>query len=264
VGCTALTLSYNYAERLLLWRIDRYFQLSDDQDRLVKARLADLHVWHRHTELPRYAEFLRQVQDRWKDGVTAEEIDWTFDSFAKLRAALADRVAAAGAVFLPTVDAKQIGHLQKVVQRDNREWQSHAGTPGEERTVKRAKTVVGWLRDWLGPLTPEQERLAARLLKDLPDTTDDTLSYRTHRQQQFVQLLQSRPDPEVVEHRLQEWLATPEKNAPPAYALSVQNFRHNVKTTVLAIDRTVTARQRNHASEKLQKLIREIQRLAAS
>ena len=265
-GCTvltALTLTYTYAERLLLWKVDHYFHLSDEQDKQVKARLAELHTWHRQTELPRYAGFLKQIQDRWRDGVSAEEIEWTFDTFAKLRAELADRVAAAGAVFLPTVDAKQIRHLERGMQHDYRAWQSQASARPEERATKRIKTVFGWLRDWLGPLTPDQEALVARLIREMPDRAEDTLVYRTQRQKQFLQLLQSHPSSEVIEHTLQEWLATPEKNSPPAYALSVQHFRQDVKTTVLAIDRTVTPRQRTHASEKLQNLIAEIQRLAS-
>src|SRR6266581_7818954 len=80
-SCSALPLTYNHAEGLLLWKIDRYFKLSSEQERLVKAWLADFHSWHRQTELPRYVEFLRQVQDRWSDGVSPEEIDWTFDTF---------------------------------------------------------------------------------------------------------------------------------------------------------------------------------------
>ena len=259
-ACSALTLTYNHAEGLLLWKIDRYFQLSGEQEKLVKAWLADFHSWHRQSELPRYAEFLRQVQDRWRDGVSAEEIDWTFDTFAKLRSELTGRIAPAGAVLLPLVDTTQIRHLDRVLQRDNRDWQSQAAVPAEERSVKRAKTVLSWLRDWLGPLTPEQERLVTRLLKDMPDTTEDWLAYRTQRQRQFIQFLQSRPNPALIEHRLQEWLATPEKTS---YVLSRQNLRQDIKMAVLAIDRTVTPRQRMHASEKLQKLIRQIEGLAA-
>ena len=260
-SCSTLTFTYTYGEPLLLWRIDRYFDLSREQERLVKAWLADFHSWHRQMELPRYAEFLRQVQDRWRDGVSAEEVEWTFDTFAKLRSELTGRIAPAGAVLLPLVDTTQIRHLDRVLQRDNRDWQSQAAIPAEERSVKRAKTVLSWLRDWLGPLTPEQERLVTRLLKDMPDTTEDWLAYRTQRQQQFVQLLQSRPNPALIEHRLQEWLATPEKTS---YVLSRQNLRQDVKMAVLAIDRTVTPRQRAHASEKLQILIRQIEGLAAS
>ena len=259
-ACSALTLTYNHAEGLLLWKIDRYFQLSGEQEKLVKAWLADFHSWHRQSELPRYAEFLRQVQDRWRDGVSAEEIDWTFDTFAKLRSELTGRIAPAGAVLLPLVDTTQIRHLDRVLQRDNRDWQSQAAVPAEERSVKRAKTVLSWLRDWLGPLTPEQERLVTRLLKDMPDTTEDWLAYRTQRQQQFIQFLQSRPNPALIEHRLQEWLATPEKTS---YVLSRQNLRQDIKMAVLAIDRTVTPRQRAHASEKLQNLIRQLEGLAA-
>ena len=259
-SCSALTVTYNHAEGLLLWKIDRYFKLSSEQERLVKAWLADFHSWHRQTELPRYVEFLRQVQDRWSDGVSPEEIDWTFDTFAKLRSELTGRIAPAGAVFLPLVDATQIRHLDRVLERDHRDWQSQAAIPAEERSVKRAKTVLTWLRDWLGPLTPEQERLVTRLLKDMPDTTEDWLAYRTQRQQQFIQFLQSKPNPALIEHRLQEWMATPEKTS---YVLSRQNLRQDVKMMVLAIDRTVTPRQRTRASEKLQKLIRQLETLAA-
>ena len=259
-ACSALPLTYNHAEGLLLWKIDRYFKLSGEQERLVKAWLADFHSWHRQTELPRYAEFLRQVQDRWRDGVSAEEIDWTFDTFAKLRSELTGRIAPAGAVLLPLVDTTQIRHLDRVLQRDNRDWQAQAAVPAEERSVKRAKTVLSWLRDWLGPLTREQERLVTQLLKDMPDSTEDWLAYRTQRQQQFIQFLQSRPNPALIERRLQEWLVTPEKTS---YVLSRQNLRQDVKLAVLAIDRTVTPRQRIYATEKLQKLIRQLEGLVA-
>jgi hypothetical protein len=259
-ACSALPLTYNHAEGLLLWKIDRYFKLSGEQEKLVRAWLADFHSWHRQTELPRYAEFLRQVQDRWRDGVSAEEIDWTFDTFAKLRSELTGRIAPAGAVLLPLVDTTQIRHLDRVLQRDNRDWQAQAAVPAEERSVKRAKTVLSWLRDWLGPLTREQERLVTQLLKDMPDSTEDWLAYRTQRQQQFIQFLQSRPNPALIERRLQEWLVTPEKTS---YVLSRQNLRQNVKMAVLAIDRTVTPRQRIYATEKLQKLIRQLEGLVA-
>ena len=259
-ACSALTLTYNHAEGLLLWKIDRYFQLSGEQEKLVKAWLADFHSWHRQTELPRYAEFLRQVQDRWRDGVSAEEIDWTFDTFAKLRSELTGRIAPAGAVLLPLVDTTQIRHLDRVLQRDNRDWQAQAAVSAEERSAKRAKTVLSWLRDWLGPLTREQERLVTQLLKDMPDSTEDWLAYRTQRQQQFIQFLQSRPNPALIERRLQEWLVTPEKTS---YVLSRQNLRQDVKIAVLAVDRTVTPRQRTYATEKLQKLIRQLEGLVA-
>ncbi len=262
-GCVTLTFTYDHAERLLLWRIDRYFQLSQDQDGYLKAKLAELHVWHRHTEIPRYSEFLRQVHDRWQDGLTPEDIDWSFDTFANLRASLANRIASEGGVFLATVDAKQLKRLERVVQREHRQWQARAGATPEERSVKRAKNGISSLRDWLGPLTAEQERLTERLIKDMADTADDWLAYRMRRQDEFVRLLQSRPKPALIEHRIHEWFESPGKQSAQPSLDSAQRWRDDVKATVLMIDRTITPRQRTHASEKLQKLIREIQALAA-
>lgn len=262
-GCVTLSFTYNHAERLLLWRIDRYFQLSSDQDGYLKARLAELHVWHRQTELPRYSEFLRQVHDRWQDGLSPEDIDWAFDTFAKLRTSLANRIASPGGAFLVTIDAKQLKRLERVVQREHRQWQARVGATPEERSAKRAKDGVSSLRDWLGPLTKEQERLTERLIKDMADTADDWFAYRMQRQNEFVQLLQSRPKPTLIEHRIHEWFESSGKQSAQASPDSAQRWRDGVKATALAIDRTITSRQRTHASEKLLKLIREIQALAA-
>jgi len=262
-ACGTLSITYNYAERLLLWRIDRYLQLTHEQEGHVKAKLADVHVWHRQTELPRYSDFLRQVQERWLDGIAAEEIDWTFDTFAKLRATLADYIAAPSGAFLTTIDTKQLRHLERVVQREHRQWKARAGATPEERAAKRAKSAISSLRDWLGPLTKEQERLTERLVKDMTATTEDWLTYRMQRQDEFVRLLQSRPKPVVIEHKIYEWFESARKQNAQDSPDPAQRWREDVKATILAIDRTVTPRQRGHASEKLQKLIREIQALAA-
>jgi len=263
-GCSALTFTYNHAERLLLWKIDRYFHLSHDQEGLVQGRLADLHVWHRKAELPRYVDFLNQVQDRWRDGLSPEEVDWIFDTFQTLRAELADHVAAEGAAFLSTVDAKQIRYLERAIQRENRDLQSEASAKPEERLAKRVRKALNWLDEWLGRLSPEQEHRIVELIRELPDNTEQKLAHRIQRQHEFMRLLESKPKPTVIEHSLRGWLATPEKYAPLAYAHSVQHMRDDLKRTVLAIDRILTPRQRAHASEKLQTLIREVQALATS
>jgi hypothetical protein len=190
-------------------------------------------------------------------------MDWSFDTFAKLRASLANRIAAPGGAFLATVDAKQLKHLERVVRREHRQWQARVGATPEERAAKRVKNVISSLRDWLGPVTKEQERLTERLVKDMTDTADEWFSYRMHRQDEFVRLLQSRPKPALIEHRIHEWFESPGKQSAQTSPDSAQRWREDVKAIALALDRTITTKQRTHASEKLQKLIREIQALAA-
>jgi len=79
-----------------------------------------------------------------------------------------------------------------------------------------------------------------------------------------VQLLESKPPAAVIQNHLHDWMATPEKDAPPEYAIAVRQSKENIKRIVLEIDRTVTPRQRTHAADKLQKLIHQIQTLSAS
>ena len=58
VGCSTLKLTYNFADWIVLWQIDRYFDLSMSQVSLLKGRLADLHAEYRKEALPLDAAFL--------------------------------------------------------------------------------------------------------------------------------------------------------------------------------------------------------------
>ncbi|MDA2912048.1 DUF6279 family lipoprotein, partial [Nitrospiraceae bacterium AH_259_D15_M11_P09] len=83
-GCSTLSLAYNFADWILLWKIDGYFDISAEQERFLEERLTELHTWHRIETLPLYAAFLRRVQEQWRDGLTRDEIDGIVATYHKL------------------------------------------------------------------------------------------------------------------------------------------------------------------------------------
>jgi len=62
-SCSALSLTYNYADWLMYWRIDQYFDVSSYQKPVLQTHLTQLHSWHREQEIPRYVSSPNSVSN---------------------------------------------------------------------------------------------------------------------------------------------------------------------------------------------------------
>ena len=61
-GCSSTTFVYNRIDILLPWYLGSYVDLSRDQKQYLDELLIPFFNWHRHEELPRYAEIINSVQ----------------------------------------------------------------------------------------------------------------------------------------------------------------------------------------------------------
>lgn len=60
VGCTT-RLIYYWLDWVVAWQLDDYFSLSSSQSKVLDRELRGFMVWHRSSEIPRYAKELRQL-----------------------------------------------------------------------------------------------------------------------------------------------------------------------------------------------------------
>lgn len=261
-SCSALSLTYHYADWLLYWKIDQYFDVAPSQKPLLQTHLTQLHSWHREQEVPRYVAFLKTIHQNWQGGLTQQELDEIFDQYAVLRGRLGSQVASESVEFLATVNSDQVRHLEEAMQTENQELLAELGEDPATRRVNRVGRVLNWLRTWLGEIPPNQQEQFKEVIERYPDTTNQWLEFRRHRQHEFTMLLKSDADVQTLEKQVHDWLVTPEKDAPPSYIRIVSYRKRHLKQTILAIDRKVTPFQRRHASDRLQALIEEVHNLS--
>jgi hypothetical protein len=255
---------YRHADRLVLWKIDEYVDLTVDQKQFVRTRLKDLLAQHRKDALPVYERFLIQIKEQSVDGLDRQEVDWIFSTYQRLRADLFKRIVADGAVILSSLADRQIQYLERQFQRDHEKAARKLKEDRDSRLSRRASTTLDWLKDWCGTYTKDQQQRIRELSMALPDLSAVRLEYQEYRQHEFIQFLQSTRDPQVLSVYLENVLLFPERSASPGYQHEIEHMTQSVKEMVLAIDHMITVQQRTHALAKLQRLIDDIHALAAS
>jgi len=261
-SCSTLSLSYRYADWLLYWKIDGYIDLTSDQQPFLQEQLATLQQWHRDEELPRYILFLDDVKEKWQDGLTQAELKSIFQQFTSLWKTLGQRFVTEGTPFLIKINPIQIQNLEQAMHEDNQELLKRIGQTLLERMEKRLERVFEELEDWLGPLTSDQKLHIAGLIRKFPDTTHEWLLNRQRRQANFLALLQSKIAPSKLEQQIFRLFVSPEKGASQAYLTAAQQRTSALFSTILEVDHMITPQQREHASQRVEAIIQELQNIS--
>jgi len=261
-GCS-LTLTYRYADWIILWQVDHYFDLTADQRHDLAVRLTPLLARHRHEAIPQYEAFLVQIQQRFERGLASQDIDWAYTTYDRLRADLFDRLVTDGGVLLASVDPRQVRIFEEALQKDYDKAARLVQAPAPERLKKRGQATIDWLEDWLGPLSKDQEAQIREWSLALPDTQQVWLAYRQQLQQELLVLLHQPRTPERVAGELRAMLVSLDQHAPQDYQDAVGRMRAAVKAMALAIDQRLTPDQRHHAVTKLQRFIDQLHDLQA-
>ena len=262
-GCSFTTTAYRYADRIILWKLDHYFDLNHDQRQDLVQRLAPLLARHRHEALPQYEIFLREIGQRVERGLAGSDIDWAYATYDRLRTDLFERVVADSGVFLASIDARQVRTFESALQKDNAKAARLIQISAPERLKERAQTTLELAKDWLGRLTKEQQAQIREWSLTLPDVEPMWVAYQQQRRQELVTLLHQPKTPAQIARELRSMFVYHDQTAPQSYQNAVFHMRENAKAMVIAIDQRMTPDQRRHAVAKLQRLIDQIHDLQA-
>jgi len=261
VSCSAFHITYTTADWILLWKLDSYFNISATQEEFLDREIKKFHDWHRHNQLPQYAQSLRQIDQFLENGLSQTELEFIFTSAENNRVHLAKQASPPGATFLSTLTLAQIHHLQEVLELEDGRLVSKIEPDSEVRLNRRITSTLDALTSWVGKLSVEQETSIRQWTKEVPDTTAVWLAYRRSRQKRLLEILRSSHDPVTLEQDLYAWLANSKTGATTEYIAASREWRKGVAKIVLKIDLMLTRNQRGHLSNKIQGLIKDIQGL---
>ncbi|MDZ7652868.1 MAG: DUF6279 family lipoprotein [Burkholderiaceae bacterium] len=200
-ACSSLRLGYNNADTLALYTLDRYFDLDDAQEQLARERVRALLGWHRRTQLADYAQVLDAAQRRLDASpatplTAADVLDLQGELNARLMT-VGRKAAPDLALLARSLSDAQMAHFTDKLAAENaklrkeREQAARRGNGSAEvLNAERIRRSLERARDWLGPLTREQEDLVREAALRRPDGEQRWLEERERRQRALVAVLE--------------------------------------------------------------------------
>ncbi len=265
-GCSMVRVGYGQLDTIASWMAHDYFDLEPLQRENFSRRFEQLQRWHRREQLPEYAQFLTETKARAQRGLTAADVLWLIDGMKSRYGVIAARAAPDAAELLAGLSPAQINHLRGEFEQMNQKFLKENRTLESvaARRQHQQRNSLKQIRQWAGSLSEAQEARVFSILQQVPLTDALRHEDRLRRQSEFLALLETRnTDRAAFTQRLRDWLVNWERNRPPELARSFEESWKKRAEFYAAIDKMLTAEQRNHLAQRLQDYIDDFRYLAA-
>ena len=267
-ACSTIKMGYNNADMLLLHAVDRYVDLTDEQEQMVRQRVGSLLAWHRATQLTDYAAFVQNARANLGGFVTEVEIrDFNEGLNARL-ALLGERAAPDVAALALTLTPAQIDQLERKLVDDNIKARKESARELKQAVDERAKKYGERSEFWLGKLTPEQRQIVRTSLANRPVDSLYWLEARERRTRDLITLLRrihsERPTEQVAATWFRAYFRDLSRPASAEQRARAEAFRRDNAVLMAQLINSATAEQRAHLDRRLAGFQSEFVQLAAA
>jgi len=267
-ACSQLQLGYNNADTVIAYSLDSYLDLDDEQERLARERIGELHRWHRSTQLPGYAQLLNDAQKKVAGPVTAADVREFNAGIRRALAAIGEQAAPDLAKLALTLKPAQVDRLAERLARDTskarRELVRFAGAESLEQRVER---YVEQAADWFGALTPAQREMIRTSLARRPEAQEAWMAERELRQRELVAVMAriraEQPPPATATAWLRDYFAQLAEPRDPERRARLATYREENAELVAQLVNGATPAQRSVLAKKLRGYAADLDALAA-
>jgi hypothetical protein len=255
---------YNRLGWLTHYYLSSHVSLDGSQSSELRANLREFFVWHRRTELPRYASFLDRFAAAAGGPLTREQLESGSGEIESFVRASITHGAPDAARWLDGLRPQQLDELFANLEKKEQESRKeHCSVEPAKRREKSVERFIENVEDWTGRLRRVQrELIAERLAKTSGDPCLD-LSAQERSRIEFRALVdRHRGQPDFAE-RIATFMTRPEDRWDAAYKEAYAANRAIIFELIADLDRTMTAEQRRRAVSRLREFARNLRKLAA-
>jgi hypothetical protein len=267
LGCSLVQVAYNQSERVAYWWLDSTFEFTPTQEEQVRAGLAQWFKWHRHTQLPPYAQFLvRAEKEALAPLSPALACTRRNELEAMGRLAIDTAVPPMASVAL-TLSPDQLRYLDKYLAKKNKEYREDYLQPDlQERQEATAEFVLKWTEFFYGDLDSAQEKQLTHDVAAMPINAQDVYDERLRLQREFVQLIHRLIAQHATQAQAEQALRAQFQEvfvpSNPAQRARLAGWIQSGCNLSAATHNRTTAEQREHVSDKLKSWEDDLRELA--
>jgi hypothetical protein len=254
---------YNRLDWLTHYYLSSQVSLDGPQSSELRANLREFFVWHRRTELPRYAQFLERFAAAAAQPLTREQLARGSGEVESFVRASVTHGAPDAAKWLNGLRPQQIDELFASLEKKEQESrEEHCGMEPAKRREKSVRHFIDNVEDWTGRLRRSQrELIAARLARTSGDPCLDVSAQERSRIEFRALVDRHRGQPDFAE-RIATFMTRPEDRWEPAYREDYEANRAIILDLMTDLDHTMSAEQRRRSVSRLRDFARNLRALA--
>lgn len=263
-GCSlVINVGYGLVDNALVWYVRDYFPLDARQEAVLKSGLAQVRQWHCTTQLPRYAQWLRDVSDELARGMSREDVARRAAEVQAHWRVLLEQLAPVLARTFESATPEQVARLAANFEASNRDYRSEwVDLSREALAAKRTERATTQITRWIGGLNAAQTETLARWSGAFDPTGGDWLAFRERWQAAFLATLDegtraARFDAEVVRLFVDYDALWSEE-----LRRKVAANRTSTLQMIYDVQRLMTGAQRRQAAETAASYAAEFERMA--
>jgi hypothetical protein len=265
-ACSTIKVGYNNADRLLLYSLDRYVDLTNEQEDGVRRRMNSVMAWHRSTQLSDYAAFVQSTRSLLGGSITAVEVlEFNAGLNARL-SALGERIAPDFAALALTFTPDQLDQLERKLVDENRKVRRESAQEMKQALDARARKYAERAEFWFGKLNAQQVEVIRRSLAERPVDSLYWIEARERRSANLVALLRrihaEQPTEETATSWIQSYFAALARPSDPGQRERAETFRRENAVLIAQLVNSATPQQRAHLDRRLSGFASEFVQLA--
>lgn len=158
LSCSLVKTAYNKAPELTIWWLDDYFSFSQAQKNTLLPALQKLHLWHRQTQLPIYANQLRNIQTSFSNNqINADDVCNKLDSIRQSIVNIQMESIYVVLEIAPTLSDKQLERFKQKLTKRTEKWKDEWWQKTKpEQIAVRLEKATDFAEDIYGDLNEAQ------------------------------------------------------------------------------------------------------------
>ena len=265
-GCTG-GFFYNRLDTFAGWYFESLVSLNDGQRTELREWLSRTLVWHRNSELNRYAAFLSDVSAAAERPGTRDTYDAMRVRFQSLLHDLIAKTAPEASQLLTHLSPQQVDEFLDNLAEKSRKNAAEAAesVAANEWRPEQTQDIAKQLKRWTGAATAAQKKIIESHVADLePTYADWAESQQAWRTALRTALLSDTGQSEGAPSRIVQLLEDPDQQWTAAYSQKVARNREHYLQMIMELDATLSSQQRAHLRAELLKLSQQLTRLSRS
>jgi hypothetical protein len=264
LGACGTQFAYNRLAWLGHYYLANQVSLDEPQSTELRANLREFFVWHRRTELPRYAAFLDRMATASGHSMTREQLlQQRVEIEAFVRVAV-ERGAPDAARWLRGLRPAQLDELFASFEKKEREAREEScGQDAAKRSAKREERFIDNVEDWTGRLSRAQRELIVRGLSKTRGDACLDVTARERSRIEFRALVERHREDADFAARIATFMTRPEDRWDPAYRATAEANREVLIELLAELGRSLTPEQRARSAARLRDFAGNLRVLSA-